>query len=411
MARKVAKKSECKFPDFLADTCEVRSFLPVRSFVQRSHNKDTKMSFNLVDRVKSHINGDLIRQISRAVNGSDSQTQTAVDNAIPSLLNDFLSITVNKLGAESLFQSVNTQNDAILEHLDKQLIDDNHKSFANSGTYSLNLLLGARKIRALVDVVSGSSGLSHQSASSLLGIIIPIILSVIKQDLQGTGKLNTRELVSFLEQQHPSILEALPASFTTNLMSRHEIEGLTQESIGTTPKIEGVRERRRVRRTKRKSSLLIKWLLFLLLLLFLYFIFQVFFKPKNEPMTLPEVVQSTTQPSEVNKKILTTAEGGPLNKLKLILNAVTEALSNITDIESAKTGLVELELYATELDSLNLQMQGLSEDAKSEATRLVNSTIPEMEIFYDQIKTIPGGQTMIEPVIDRLIKKLVDMFI
>ncbi|MEE9338832.1 MAG: DUF937 domain-containing protein [Methylococcaceae bacterium] len=252
------------------------------------------MSFNLVDRVKSHIDDGLIKQISHAVNGSDSQTQAAVDNAIPSLLNNFLSITINKLGAESLFQSVNTQNDVILEHLDKQLIGDNHKSFANSGTFSLNLLLGTRKIQALVDVVSESSGLSHQSASSILGIMMPIILSVIKQDLQSTDKLNTRELVGFLEQQQSSIVEALPASFTTSLVSRNELEGLAQESMGATPVIEGVRKRRRVRRTKRKNLLLIKLLPLLLFFLFLYFIYQVFFKPKNEPMALPEVVQSTS---------------------------------------------------------------------------------------------------------------------
>ena len=59
-----------------------------------------------------------------------------------------------------------------------------------------------------------------------------------------------------------------------------------------------------------------------------------------------------------------------LNKLKLILNSVTETLSNIADTESAKAGLVKLELHATELDSLSQAMQGLSGDAKLAATDL-----------------------------------------
>ncbi len=367
------------------------------------------MSFNLVEMVKNHINNDLINLISRAVNGSDIQTQAAINSAVPGLFDNFSDTISNELGADSLFQAVDSQDDSMLDCLSDQLIENNHKSFANSGAYSLNSLLGVSKIESLINGMSKDSGLSHSSSSILMRILTPIILSVIKRKLYKDNRLNVIDLVGLLKEQQ-----------TANFFEKGEVNGeessvqINKTVMTDTKKVGITGKKRRNGKDERKVITRKKWLPLLYLLLFaaLFFAYSLFFNPNQKSVELSKG-DSTVKVENVTtvKNVLTTAERSSLEELKTILASVTTTLKNITDANTAKARLGELEQAVVNLEDLSQNMQTMSTEAKLEAASLVNSKVPQMEVFYERVKNNPEGKIIIEPVINRLMKKLADTFI
>jgi len=355
------------------------------------------MSAFLINKIKHPINDELINLVSRAIHSSDNQTQTAINHAIPDFLTSFLDVIANKLGAESLFQSVTTQDDSILEHLNDQLIEDNHKSFANSGTFSLNSLFGMRKIESLVNHVSSHSGLSHGASSTLLGIIMPIVLSVIKRELENDNKLNTSNLIHLLNKQKESILESIPLAYSTenddDLMTPAILAKQTKGTVETSKPV--------------KSAISRKLLALLFFSIILFLANQVYLYLSTKPMNLPklEPIQTTL---DTGKLELTAAEKESLEELSAILDAVINTLSEITNTQTAEIKLADLTQHTKDFDNLSKKMTA---SAKSEAAILVQSKVPQMQVYYDRIKRIPAGQIIIEPVINNLMTKLADTFI
>ncbi len=364
-------------------------------------SKDVEMSASLVDETNDQINDKLINLISRAISASDSQTKVAAETLVPHFLDSFLGVVANKLGAEALFQAVTSQDDSILEDLNDQLVEDNYKSFANSGTFSLNSLYGIRRIQSFVDTASTGSGLSHSAASMLLGIVLPIILAVIKRKLVTENTLNTPELINLFHEQKESIAESLSASLShvpepeDELITPVVSDDVSSYNVDTNTEVEA------------KPTVSRTLIILLLISILLLFGNQLFLRLSTEPMNLPgaELNRATLG---VEKKTFTTAEKESLEALKVILDSVTSTLSTITNPKTAKSKLPDLAQYADDFDRLS---QKMSANVKPEAAALVTSSIPQMEVYYERIKKIPGGQIIVGPVLDDLFKKLVNTFI
>ena len=370
-------------------------------------NKDVEMSASLVDETNDQINDELINLISRAISASDSQTKVAIETLVPHFLDSFLGVVANKLGAEALFQAVTSQDDSILEDLNDQLVEDNYKSFANSGTFSLNSLYGIRRIQSFVDTASTGSGLSHSAASMLLGIVLPVILAVIKRKLVTENTLNTPELVNLFHEQKESIAESLSASLAHATEPEDELitpvvsEDVSSYSVYT--------DSNTVTNTEVEVKPTVSRTLIILLLISILLLFgnQLFLRLSTEPMSLPDA-ELNRATLGVEKKTFTTAEKESLEELKVILDSVTNTLSAITNPKTAKSKLPDLAQYADDFDRLS---QKMTANVKPEAAALVTSSIPQMEVYYERIKKIPGGQIIVGPVLDDLFKKLVNTFI
>ncbi len=364
-------------------------------------NKDVEMSASLVDETNDQINDELINLISRAISASDSQTKVAIETLVPHFLDSFLDVVANKLGAEALFQAITSQDDSILEDLNDQLVEDNYKSFANSGTFSLNSLYGIRRIQNFVDIASTGSGLSHSAASMLLGIVLPIILAVIKRKLVSENTLNTPELINLFREQKESFAESLSASLShvpepeDELITPVVSDDVNSYNVDTDTEVEA------------KPAVSRTLIILLLISILLLFGNQLFLRLSTEPMSLPDA-ELNRATLGVEKKTFTTAEKESLEALKIILDSVTSTLSTITNPKTAKSKLPDLAQYADDFDRLS---QKMSANVKPEAAALVTSSIPQMEVYYERIKKIPGGQIIVGPVLDDLFKKLVNTFI
>ena len=368
------------------------------------------MGFNLVDLIRGKINDEVINLVSRAVSGSNEQTEAGLNSMIPALLTKLSEITSSKLAREALFQSVSQQDETIPDNLTENLIDDNHKALVSSGSFSVNSLLGLRGIKSLVDGVSRNSGLSSKSSSQLLGISMPLVLSAIKNKLIEEDNLSSAGVAEFFQDQKSSIAEHLPERFfetadviTTQGNSRsHERKAIHDGNIN--PRLTHTDEG--------SSSLVAKILPLLLLPIIFFFAYQFFYKKAVTPFTLPASLPDTQQASQVgqNNK-LTEVETKSLDELYQIFDSVESLLNEITDTRTAKAQLTGLEKKVESLNELSLKMRGMSSATKTEAASLVKARIPQMQATIDRINKIPGGTSAIEPIIDKLIQISVDSFI
>jgi hypothetical protein len=353
------------------------------------------MGFNLISLIKGYFNDEVINLVSRAVGGTNEQTQAAVDAITPALLSKLSQITSSKLATEALFQSVNNQDESILDNLAEQLVEDNHTKLVSSGSFYINSLLGIRGIRSLIEGVSKNSGISQHSSSSLLGILMPVVLSTLKNKLIEDDKLSSPGVIEALNEQEQWISEYIPADF---FVDEVEVEKEVVQ-LATAPSIQS---------HKPDTSIVTKLFPLLLLPVILFFTYHFYYKKPDLPMMLPGM--QTISELNANSKF-SIEEHKSLEELSLLLGSVENLLSEITDQQSAKIKLAGLEKKVKSLDILSQKMQGMSQATRLEAATLVKSKIPQMQATVNRIHKIPGGTVTIKPVMDQLIKISVDAFI
>ena len=192
------------------------------------------MSFNIVDLVKDQISGSLMGQMGSMLGDESSLAAGAVDNAVPALLEGLRNSTSTSSGADSLFQAVQDQDDGLLDNLGSMLGGGQGTQVIENGTSMLGTLFGGGGLGSLGGVLSAVSGLSKGGSGSLLGMLAPIVVGVLKRKVIGNG-LNAGGLASMLMGQKDNISRSMPVGLTDQLSSTGflgSISGGTGGGIG-----------------------------------------------------------------------------------------------------------------------------------------------------------------------------------
>ena len=176
------------------------------------------MSFNIVDLVKDQIGGSLMGQMGSMLGDESSLAAGAVDNAVPALLEGLRNSTSNSQGADALFQAVQDQDDGLLDNLGGMLGGGQGTQLIENGTSMLGSLFGSGGLGSLGGVLSAVSGLSKGGSGSLLGMLAPIVVGVLKRKVMGNG-LNAGGLASMLMGQKDNISRSMPVGLTDQLSS------------------------------------------------------------------------------------------------------------------------------------------------------------------------------------------------
>ena len=92
-----------------------------------------------------------------------------------------------------------------------------------------------------------------------------------------------------------------------------------------------------------------------------------------------------------------------------VFGSASEALSEITDLESAKNAIPSLQEAAGSLGSLSAVMARLPEAAKGPLGSIVQNGIGMLQPLVDKISAIPGVGAIIEPVVTPIMEMLNDM--
>ena len=353
------------------------------------------MSFNLVGLIKNELGDAVLDQVTNLLGETKENTGNALNGAVSGILENLVTSSSKAGGADNLVNTLGNMDDNLLGNFASMLVGGNHSSLIETGGKLLGSLLGGGAISKIATSIARFSGIKSQSASSLIGLIAPVILGVIRKKM-SSDNLDAKGLLSMLQGQKDNITQATPAGMQ-NLIGSETTE----------------RPRMETSRGPRWDKLL--WIpLFLLVGLFAYF-----YLPKLLPLDseldaitpLDGIVQEKVIDIENSVNDAAPDSSGYVNigsDLGNVINNVTDTLTSVTDEQSATAALPKLTEASSKLGALSELFNKLPDPAKSAISNIAADKITSLQPLIDGIIKIPGVGPILKPAIDSLTQKLTE---
>ena len=185
--------------------------------------------FNLVDLVKDQLSGGVLAKLPEILGTSQTSANTAVSAAVPALLAALGSTASTPGGARSLASELDSFDEQTINNL-PQALNAGGKSLADLGTSLLGNLFGSGTLSSLGSVLSRFTGLESGKTGSLLAMLAPIVLGILKRRTQGQG---AEGMTRLLEGQKQNIMNAMPSGLGTALAGISGMGALTDWAQGT----------------------------------------------------------------------------------------------------------------------------------------------------------------------------------
>ncbi|MEA3418120.1 MAG: DUF937 domain-containing protein [Campylobacterota bacterium] len=342
------------------------------------------MSFNLVDLVKDQLTEQVTGYIGNMLGGNTKQSTSVLASAIPALLGMFMKSSSTKSGAGALFDMLGKQDDSLLDNLGGMLGKEKADSMIKTGTGSLGSLFGGSKknedmLGGIIDSISGSSGADKGTTKSIMGLLTPIILGVIKKQLMGGGKgsFNVGSLVDMFTGQKDNITAAVPKGLNLNFL-----DDVADNASQATHQA-----------AREGKSLLGKLLPLLLLIAAAWIAYNMFFKGAD-----------THQPATQGTEVVNAMDLG--KNVAGTMSSFISTLNGIKDVSSAKAAVSTLTAASKNLGTYANLFNKLPASAKAPIIKLITDSQPQLQAAVEKVRAIPGVGAIIQPVLENLSQNL-----
>ena len=174
------------------------------------------MAASLLDTLGTYITPDIIGKASSFLGESSGGTQKALTGIFPLLLGGVSNMASTQGGASKLMGLLQGGgfDGSILNNLGALLSDGTQtQNLVGTGQQLLGNLMGD-KTSAVSSAVANYSGIKSSSASSLLALGAPLVMSLLGKT-QATQGLNASGLASLLTSQKSSFMSAIPAGLSS----------------------------------------------------------------------------------------------------------------------------------------------------------------------------------------------------
>lgn len=382
------------------------------------------MSFNVMDLIKDQLSDQLVGQLGGVLGTDNTQTTGALSGALPGLLSGLLNSTSNPGGAGALFEAVNKQDDDVLGNIGNLLGAEQAGSITDQGSSVLTSLLGSGALGQLAGVIASFAGISRGNTSSLMGMLAPIIIGVIKRKVLDGG-MDASALTSMLGDQNDNINAAMPQGFSEQLQSAgffDSIAAAPMAAVSAPQAPEAPISAAPANSNSKTGGSYMKWLLALVAVVVLgwfgmqYMGEKAATEAKNVAAAAAEkVAEQAAEVAKTNEDALKAVqdampEGVDLSAISGGLDGVfgsaTEALSGITDIDSAKAAIPSLEEAGSKLGGISDVIARLPDAAKGPIGAMVTTGLSALQPIIDKVSAIPGVGSLIEPVIQPMMDAL-----
>jgi OmpA-OmpF porin, OOP family len=176
------------------------------------------MSVNLLELLKEHLSGDVVSNLAALIGETPKSTESAVQNALPSLLAGLADKTSDTNNLAKLFDLIlgDNHDGGLLSNLGALSRGGEETNKLMTGGAELLSTLFGDKLTGMTDIIANLSGTSTKSTSSLLGFISPVVLGLIGKILKleniesaaGLGKLLSNQ-TGFLKGLIPAGMSGL----------------------------------------------------------------------------------------------------------------------------------------------------------------------------------------------------------
>ncbi len=408
------------------------------------------MAFNIVDLVKDQISDQLLGQLAGAAGTDSNQASSALSGAIPGLLSGLTGSANKPGGAGALLEAVNKQDDGLLGNLGSMLSQGQGSNLADQGTNLLTSLLGGGALGTLANVIGSVAGIGRGNSSSLLGMLAPIIIGVIKKQVLGGG-LDASGLTSMLNSQQSNINAAMPQGVSEQLSTQGFFDSIAGGGAATAPNVSAPKVSAPDVSAPHvdtphidtpKSGGLPKWLIPAAVVAALAFFGLKFLGGKD--VEVPDAsavtdaagsaVEQAGQAASDGAASATAAftsvtDGIPTDamdaakaalpdgvnmdaltgQLDGVFGSASGALSGITDADSATAALPQLTEASEGASQFGEVFKRLPDAAKGPLATMMQGGISALQPLIEKASALPGVGPIIEPVVGPMLGSLSDL--
>lgn len=400
------------------------------------------MAFNILDLLKSQLGGQIAGQLGKQFGESEASTKAGVDALIPTILGGLLKQVSSPGGPEKLDKTIKEggYDGGLLDGLSGMLTGGGADKLGGKGGDLVSSLFGD-KAAMLLPILSKLTGLKLDSVQSMLAMLLPLVMSFLGKQQKAMG-LDASGLANMLISQKDSISAALPPGVSDAMgianLSTPAPAASRPAPVASKPSGSG-------------SGIMPKALIALAIVAavgygcYLYIFAGILpsgpagnsvvppppqgtiqssyggMQPNGQPMQPVEPAASEAPATEApaqspeasdSSGSLTLPGLGSLSNLsgmpdlEGIFGSVGKTFEKITDVESAKAALPELESANNKLQGLSSGFAAMPEAIRTKIAEVIQGTLPDLQGTIDKVLAIPGVSEILKPIVDQIMEKV-----
>jgi hypothetical protein len=382
---------------------------------------------NIADLITSQLmSPDVLGKLGGLIGANESQTKTATSAAVPALLNVFGKMAQTNSGADQLAKAMGGLDLGMLGNLAGLLGGSQASGLGSIGGNLLTSLLGGgNMVSSLVGTLASFAGMQPGIMKTLVTSLAPIVLGMVAK--QFTGKPDAAGVARLFSEQSGNIRNALPRGLS--LADFGEVGGRVQETVRT-----GSHAHETVRhgghsREPQPAGGLPGWLLPLLALGALGLGWYLWNQNQAKKAGEAVVVERERKVGPVNERVTEVIERQGrtvtdtvvetlsidpkfLEAVRVGRNAtelfggLTSVLKGVTNEETARLAVPELEKLAPMLTSLEAEAGKLPVEEKPAFTDFIGKNLGMLSKVIDTVMALPGVRDLLGPVVGPMVETL-----
>ena len=387
------------------------------------------ISENIVNLVKDQIGDQMLEQIKGVLGSDGPKASTALGSFLPALLSGVTNLAGSSKGADTLFNAVGKQDDGMLDNVGALLREGQGASVVDQGSNLLGTLFGSNGADKLGNVLSAFTGVSRGGTNSLMGIVAPLVIGVIKRKFMG-GVSSPSGLSGLLQSQKPHINAAMPVGLSDQLQASGFLGSIDTPSTESVVQATGeVRQatgevhraagevHRPASSVQHTSSTEVqsgfnwkKYLLPIAGLLILGWGALQFFGGSTDDVA-ETATGAATSATEAATDVASDAVGSVDidavgTQLTDMFGGATDTLTGITDAASAEAAVPALEGVSENLSGLTGMIEQIPEAARGPLSSIISNGVAALQPLVETASAIPGVGAIIEPIVGPLMETL-----
>jgi sporulation protein YlmC with PRC-barrel domain len=357
---------------------------------------------NLISSVTQLVTPDIIGRMAQASGIDDPGiAQKAVGAAVPTLLSGLANLASKPDGARDLADTIAQQPSGMLDNLAGVLAGPGQ--LTEMGKTALTTIFGSSTQGALVSTLARYTGISEGSARSLLAMVVPLVLGVLKREA-GAGASSVAQL---LTSQKDNFAAAMPAGLSDMLKTT----GLLGADSTVAPPVRRAGETYRGARdsadamarsvtSPASDSSSSRWMYWALPLLVAAGLLWYLFGAERTTEPVAQV------PPQARLATGDTAVGELQPQINALIESLTGTLAAIREGSPARDALPRLQRSQGELDRLTALANRLPVETRERLAEAIKAATVRARSALDDAGAAPQGAPETRPLLAALRAKL-----
>jgi hypothetical protein len=350
----------------------------------------------LVREIAEHAPPERLSRIANLIGGTPEQARRGLDAAIPAVLAGILGAGGDPGAAQALGNALARSGKLA------DLAQGDPGAAAAAGADMIGSVIGGSGIAVLSQALARHAGLTPAGGGSLAGTAGALALATLGREAEAKD-LDTTAVLGLLAEEKAAIARALPRDLAADLGGTGLLDGLG--SIAHASPVQAIAKP--LRAVNPVPAVPVgapattgwwRWVLFVAVICVAAFFAVVYLVP-GAPVAPPQPPLAATNPMVVTGIDI----GEPIADALVTIKASLDA---ITDEPSAEAQLPRLMTARDQLDSVEDNVDSLSEAGHDQLRQMMAASLPGIRESADRVLDIESASAAVKPVVEDILARL-----